>query len=95
MEPLIFLAAIAVLFWFLLVRPQRRKQAAHRSLMADISAGDEIVTAGGIFGTVRSITDDQIVLEIAPGTEVRVARQAVADVVRQAEEPPTTAEEHG
>lgn len=95
MEPLIFLAAIAVLFWFLLVRPQRRKQAAHRSLMADISAGDEIVTAGGIFGTVRSIADDQIVLEIAPGTEVRVARQAVADVVRQAEEPPTTAEEHG
>jgi preprotein translocase subunit YajC len=94
-EPLIFLAVIAVVFWFLLVRPQRRRRAEQRSLMAGISAGDEIVTAGGIFGTVRSIADDQIVLEIAPGTEVRVARQAVADVVRQTEEPPTTAEEHG
>ncbi|HET9324176.1 MAG TPA: preprotein translocase subunit YajC [Gaiellaceae bacterium] len=95
MEPLIFLAAIAVLFWFLLIRPQRRRQAAQRSLMAGISEGDEVVTAGGIFATVRSVADDHMVLEIAPGTEIRVAKEAVANVMRQAEEPPTTAEEHG
>ena len=95
MEPLIFLAVIAVAFWFLLVRPQRRRQAAQRSLMAGISEGDEVVTAGGIFGTVRSVADDHMVVEIAPGTEIRVAKEAVANIVQQPEEPPTTAEERG
>ncbi|HEV3480407.1 MAG TPA: preprotein translocase subunit YajC [Gaiellaceae bacterium] len=78
--PLIFLAAILVVFWFLLIRPQRQRQAAHRNLLAQLAAGDEVVTAGGILGTVRSIADDHVLLEVAPGTEVRVAKEAVTGV---------------
>jgi preprotein translocase subunit YajC len=93
--PLIFLAAMAGVFWFLLIRPQRRRQQQHRALVSELSADDEVITVGGVFGTVRSVADDHVVLEVAPGTEIRVAKQAVATVVRKDEEKAPTAEEHG
>jgi preprotein translocase subunit YajC len=93
LEPLIFLAALAAVFWFLLVRPQKRRQAQHRSMVAGLSTGDEVITAGGVFATVRTIADDHLVVEIAPGTEVRLAKEAVANVVPKPEEPPLTPEE--
>ena len=93
MEPLIFLAALAAVFWFLLVRPQRQRQSKHRSMLAELSTGDEVITAGGVFATVRTIADDHLVVEIAPGTEVRLAKDAVANVVPKPEEPPLTPEE--
>jgi preprotein translocase subunit YajC len=93
--PLIFLAAMAGVFWFLLIRPQRRRQQEHRALVSGLSADDEVITAGGVFGTVRSVADDHVVLEVAPGTEIRVAKQAVATIVRKDEEKAPTAEEHG
>jgi preprotein translocase subunit YajC len=92
LEPLIFLAALAAVFWFLLVRPQRRRQAQHRSMVAGLSTGDEVITAGGVFGKVRTIADDHLVLEIAPGTEIRLAKEAVANVVPKPEEPPVDEE---
>jgi preprotein translocase subunit YajC len=84
--PLIFLAAMAAVIWFLLIRPQRQRLAAQRSLIADLAPNDEVVTAGGILGKVRSTAEDHVVLEIAPGTEVRVAKQAVTSVLRKDEE---------
>lgn len=95
MEPLIFLVALAAVFWFLLVRPQRRRQSQHQSMLTGLSTGDEVITAGGVFGKVRTIADDHLVLEIAPGTEIRLAKEAVANVVPKAEEPPPTPEERG
>ena len=93
MEPLIFLAALAAVFWFLLVRPQRRRQAQHQSLVAGLSIGDEVITAGGVFGKVRTIADDHLILEIAPGTEIRLAKDAVANVVSKDEEAPPVEDE--
>ena len=75
--PLIFLALMAALIWFLLIRPQRQRQVAHQELMSELAPSDEVLTAGGVLGTVRSIADDHVVLEVAPGTEIRVAKQAV------------------
>jgi preprotein translocase subunit YajC len=85
--PLIFLVAMIAVFWFLLIRPQRQRQAAHRNLIAQLAPDDEVVTAGGMFGTLRSIADDHVIVEIAPGTEVRIAKDAVTGVVRKEEEP--------
>jgi preprotein translocase subunit YajC len=93
--PLIFLAALIAVFWFVLIRPQRRRQAAHQSLISALGTGDEVITAGGVFGKVRSIADDHIVLEIAPGTEIRLAKEAVANVVPKGDESPTDPEERG
>ncbi len=72
-----YFVVIAIAFFFLIVRPQRQRMAAHRALVAAVAVGDEVVTTGGIFGTVRSIGDDVIGLEISPAVVVTVARGAI------------------
>jgi preprotein translocase subunit YajC len=78
---LIIIVGLLLLMWVLMVRPQRRKQAAQQQMLDELSDGDEILTAGGFYGTVRSIDGDDLHVEIAPGTEIRVARRAVAAVI--------------
>jgi preprotein translocase subunit YajC len=85
--PLLFLVAMIALMWFLLIRPQRARQAAHRNLIADLAPGDEVLTAGGVMGRVSSIAEDHVKLEVAPGTEIRLAKEAVTGVVRKDQEP--------
>jgi preprotein translocase subunit YajC len=79
--PLIIIVALLALVWIFLIRPQKRRQVRQSSMLDNIAAGDEILTAGGFYGYVRSIDDDQLTVEIAPGTNVRVARRAVAAVI--------------
>jgi preprotein translocase subunit YajC len=93
--PLIFLVALIAVMWFVLIRPQRARQAAHRNLLAELAPGVEVVTAGGIIGRVSSVADDHVKLEIAPGTEIRVAKEAVTGVVRTDEESASEAEAPG
>ena len=85
MEPggLIILVALFALFWLFIIRPQRRRLQAQRELHASVAVGDEIVTMGGVLGHVREVNDDDdtLVVEIAPGTNVRVVRHGVAAVV--------------
>ena len=69
------------LLWVFLIMPQRRRAAAQRELLARVEVGDEILTVGGLIGRIRSVDDDELGLEIAPGTEVRVARRSVASVL--------------
>ena len=84
---LIFLAFIITLFYFLAIRPQKRRAEAHRELISAISVGDEVVTIGGMHGTVRRIADDEVELEVAPGTNVRFLKQAVARRVTDEDAP--------
>ena len=63
MTALILIIAMLVLMWLLLIRPQRRRQMQQRRLLADVDGGDEIVTAGGLYGTVRAVDDDELRLE--------------------------------
>jgi preprotein translocase subunit YajC len=88
---LILLAAMLVLLWALLIRPQRRKQFEQRQLLASIEPGDEVLTVGGIYGIVHEVDvdeddepgeDDDLIVEIAEGIRVRIARRAVAGVVK-------------
>ena len=69
---------LAAVFFFFVVRPQRRQMVAHRSLVASLDVGDEVITAGGLYGTIRAIRDDIVDLEIANGVVVRLARGAIA-----------------
>ena len=83
-----YLIIIVVLFaamWLFLVRPQRRRQVEQAQLQDSLEPGDEILTAGGIHGTVREIEDELVHVEIAPGTVVRLDRRAVATVVQEPE----------
>ena len=86
MSVLIVVVILFLLFWLLLIRPQRRRQAELTQTIASLEVGDEIVTAGGLYGHVVGVGDDELLVEIAPGTNVRIARRAVAGVVGPDEE---------
>ncbi len=74
------LVAILALFWFMVVRPQQRRQRATVALQNSIEVGQRVMLSSGIYGTVRSINDDTARLEVAPGTEIEIARAAIAKV---------------
>jgi preprotein translocase subunit YajC len=74
----IYLVLLVAAFFFLIVRPQRRQQAVRRQLLATVGVGDEVITNGGIFGTVVDLDDETLELEIADGVVVKVARAAIA-----------------
>ena len=79
-----FVIVIVVLFalmWFLLVRPQRKRSQAQMGMQDNLRKDDEIITAGGLHGTVVSIEDDVLEIEIAKGTVARLDRRAVAAIV--------------
>ncbi len=86
MEGLVFLVLMMVVFYFMLIRPQKRRADQHRDLVGSLRVGDEIVTIGGLFGTVASMDDEALNLEVAPGTSVRVLKTAVARRVTQEED---------
>ena len=86
MGPVIVIVVLFFLFWLLVVRPQRRHAAEQRELIAALEPGDEIVSAGGLYGVVRSIEGDDLQVEIAEGLVVRMARGAVAGLVERDEE---------
>jgi preprotein translocase subunit YajC len=67
-------------FYFLLIRPQRNRQRAQQAVLASLEVGDEVMTSGGIFGTIVEIDEEEGVLtvEIAPGTRVRMLRQGIS-----------------
>ena len=82
MPQLILIVAMFALLWLFLIRPQRARAQAHRELITRVEVGDEILTVGGLYGNVIEIDeDDDLMLEIAPGTQVRVARRAIAAVI--------------
>lgn len=74
------LVAILALFWFMVIRPQRRRQREVVALQNSIRVGQRVMMSSGVFGTVTSIVDDRARLEIAPGTEIEIARAAIAKV---------------
>jgi preprotein translocase subunit YajC len=69
---------IAVVFYFFLIRPQRARQQQQRALIDSLDRNDRVVTIGGLHGTVDSVDDDTLRLEIAPGTVVTFAKAAIA-----------------
>jgi preprotein translocase subunit YajC len=74
------LLLIGVVFYFLLIRPQNQRRRAQMEMQSAIEVGDEVVTTAGIYGTITDIDDDYgiVTLEVAPGTEIRLARAAIA-----------------
>ena len=78
---LLYLGILVAAFLLLIVRPQRRQMAAHRALVASLQVGDEVVTSGGIYGTIRDLDDGIVDLEVASGVVLRVARGAIAQRV--------------
>jgi preprotein translocase subunit YajC len=83
MPAYIFLLVLLALVWLLLIRPRQRAMRAQQRQLQSLEVGDEILTAGGIYGTVLSEDGDELRVRIAPDVEIRVARRAVAAVVSE------------
>ncbi len=83
MAQLILLLAMLVLLWVLLIRPQRSRQRQQQDLLSNVDPGDEIITVGGLYGIVQELDEeDDLIVEIADAVHVRIARRAVAGVVK-------------
>jgi preprotein translocase subunit YajC len=74
----VYVALLIVAFFFLIVRPQRRQMAARRALIASLEVGDEVITAGGIFGTILEMSDTDLQVQVADGIVLKFAREAVS-----------------
>lgn len=83
-DPFSFLLPMVVIFaafYFLLIRPQQKKQKAHTQLISNLKAGDEILTAGGILGVITGISEHYAIVRISDNTEIKIQKSSVAQVV--------------
>lgn len=83
---LIVIVLLFALFWFLLVRPQRRRSTEQVALIASLEVGDEIVSAGGLYGVITEMDGEELRVEISDGLIVRMARNAVVGIVEDEED---------
>jgi preprotein translocase subunit YajC len=75
------IALIFVIFYFLLIRPQQKKQKQHQKMLESIKKGDRVVTSGGMYGTVVGVKENAVVLKIAENVKVEFAKSAVTHIV--------------
>ena len=86
MGPLLALLITFGLMWVLLILPQQRRMKQHQAIIASLERGDEVVTAGGVYGTITSVDDDTLAVEVAPGVVLRILRSAVSQRIAPFEE---------
>jgi len=75
---IIFLVLIFGLFYFIMIRPQRKRQKEHQHLIEELRRGDRVITAGGIFGVIETVSEDSVVIKVESGATMRVAKGSVA-----------------
>lgn len=85
LSSLVFLALLIGIFYFMLIRPQKRQAEQRRQLIESVEPGDDVITIGGMHGIVRSIDDEDVELEVAPGVVVTYVRSAIARKVYEEE----------
>ena len=75
---IIFLVLIFAVFYFLMIRPQRKRRSEQQQLMEGLKRGDKVITAGGIYGVIESVSEDSILIKVESGATMRVAKGSVA-----------------
>ncbi|OFW57175.1 MAG: preprotein translocase subunit YajC [Actinobacteria bacterium RBG_16_64_13] len=83
---IIYVVAFIGIFYFMAIRPQQRQRRAHAALLSSLKKGDTIVTAAGIYGKVKRVDDNLVVIEVAKGVNMKIARRAVAEIIREGAE---------
>jgi preprotein translocase subunit YajC len=75
---IVFLVLIFAMFYFLMIRPQRKRQKEHQRMMEELRKGDRVITAGGIYGVIENVSEDTIVIKVESGATLRLAKGSVA-----------------
>ena len=78
----ILMAVLFAVFYFILIRPQQKRQKEHRQLLQNLKKGDKVITTGGLQGTVVNLTDTVVTVEIADKVKVKVGRNYIAGLIR-------------
>lgn len=79
---IVYILVFIAIFYFLAMRPQQKQRKAHAALLASLKKGDTIMTASGIYGRVKRVEEDFVVVEVAKGVNIKIARRAVAEILR-------------
>jgi len=74
-----FLVILGLIFYFFMLRPQRKKQQEHERLISQLKQGDNVITAGGIYGRVENVGQDSVILKIESGGTIRVAKSSISN----------------
>jgi preprotein translocase subunit YajC len=91
--PLLMIVLLFGVMYFMMIRPQQKRRREAEQMQAALTAGDEVVTIGGLYGTVTDVDDETVWLEVAPGVRTRYARPAIARVINAAERTAPAVEE--
>ncbi|MPZ29171.1 MAG: preprotein translocase subunit YajC [Micromonosporaceae bacterium] len=86
------LAGLFAIFYFLLVRPNRRRRQVMEKMQSEVAVGDEVMTGGGLYATVAELDDKSVILETSEGVYSRYARGAIVEVVSSSGEPDADSE---
>ncbi len=86
LEQLVPFVFVIVIFYFLLIRPQAKKQRTHQTFLQAMQRGDQVLTTGGILGTIEGLTEQFVTLEIASGVRVRILRSQIASPAQTTED---------
>jgi preprotein translocase subunit YajC len=79
---LIFMGLLFAVFYFILIRPQQKRQKEHRQLLQNLKKGDRVLTTGGLVGTIVSLSDAMVTVEIADKVKVKVGRNYIAGLMK-------------
>ena len=90
---IIYVVAFIAIFYFMAIRPQSKQRKAHAALLSSLKKGDTVVTAAGIYGKVKRVEDNVVVIEVAKGVSMKVARRAVVEIIREGAEAKAVAPE--
>lgn len=95
MDPgsLVMLLLVVTIFYFVLVRPQKKRLQEHTKLINSLAPGDEVVTLGGLYGFINRVDDENVWLEVSEDTEMRFTKQSISRRVEAADEQDEQAEE--
>lgn len=80
-SPILIMIVFIALMYFMMIRPQQKRQKEHAQLVANLKVGDEVLTSGGILGVITGISDHYAVVKIADNTEIKIQKASVASVV--------------
>ena len=80
---IILIVVFGAIFYFLIIRPQRKREREHQKLLQSLKRGDRVITTGGIYGTIDKIDDDTVILSLEEGAKVRIAKSSIVEKVRK------------
>jgi len=75
------LVAMGLIFWFLIIRPQMRRQKEHQTKIGALKKGDQVLTGGGLVGKITRVDDDYVDVEIAQGVKVKAVKSTISDII--------------